>query len=275
MHTIDLGAGVAMPALGLGTWPLTGAACTSAVASALALGYRHIDTAESYGNEDAIGRALAEARLPRGSLFLTTKITKANLGGEALGPALARSLERLRTDYVDLLLIHWPASEVKLTETLEAMARERTAGRARRIGVSNFPVALMQDAVEAGAGPIAVNQVEYHVWLSQRRVLGFARTHGIAVTAYSPLFQGGLASEPALARVGAKHGKTPAQVALRWLVQQERVAAVPKAASPENQRLNLDIFDFALDADDLRSLAVLAGAKRLIDPAGAPAWDPE
>ncbi|MBI1775295.1 MAG: aldo/keto reductase [Proteobacteria bacterium] len=274
MEWLDL-KGVKMPALGLGTWPLTGEACTRAVIGALELGYRHIDTAESYGNEAAIGAALAAASVPRAELFLTTKLTRDHLGGSAVAPALAASLERLRTDYVDLLLIHWPRPDIPLAETLSAMASVQARGLVRRIGVSNFPAALMRDAVEFAKVPIACNQVEYHVLLSQRLVLAYARQHGIAVTAYSPLIQGQLTDHPVLGQIGSRHGKTPAQVALRWLIQQQGVAAVPKAASPENQRRNLDIFDFALDGDDLARLAALSGRKRLINPAWAPTWDPE
>jgi 2,5-diketo-D-gluconate reductase B len=273
MLFVDL-LGAPMPSIGLGTWELRGGEGERAIARGLELGYRHIDTAESYGNEEAVGAAIAAAGVPRQQLFLVTKLTSTSHGLSGPKPALARSLERLRTDYVDLLLIHWPSPNVGVGDTLGAMMDLQSQGLVRRIGVSNFTVALMREAVETGA-PIACNQVEYHLGLSQRRVLDYARAHHIAVTAYSPLIKGDLAKSPVLAGIGAKYGKTPGQIALRWLIEQPGVGAIPKAASLANQKLNLDLFDFALDPQDKAALDSFGPTRRMISPAHAPAWDPE
>lgn len=272
MITIDL-QGHAMPALGLGTWQLTGGACERAVQQALDIGYRHIDTAELYGNEAEIGRALAASSVARKSVFITTKIWSNHLRARDVGPALETSLRKLRSDYVDLLLIHWPNEAVPIGETLGAMRKLQAAGKALLIGVSNFPVQLMRDAVETHEVPIACNQIEYHVRLDQRPVLDYARRHNVAVTAYCPLGRGQLVKHPTLVRIGTKHGKSAAQVALRWLVQQDRVAAIPKSASAANLRANFDIFDFALDAEDLSAIAALSARERIVDLSGGPAWD--
>ena len=272
METLAIGA-AAMPVIGLGTWQLEGAACERVIACALELGYRHIDTAERYGNEAAIGRALRASGLARPALFLTTKVWMNNLAGARIGPAVEASLDRLQTDHVDLLLIHWPEPAVPLGETLEAMMRLKEAGRTRAIGVSNFPVRLMREAVETVGAPIACNQIEYHVHLGQAPVLDYARAHGIAVTAYSPLAKGRVREDPVLAGIGRKYGKNPGQVALRWLVQQAGVAAIPKASSPENLAANLALFDFALDAADLAAIAGLDHRRRLTQLPWAPEWD--
>ncbi len=248
---------MSMPALGLGTWQLRGSACTTAVGKALELGYRHIDTAEMYGNEAETGVAIAASGIPRSEIFVTTKLWRNHLGAREVGPALAASLKRLRTDYVDLLLIHWPSADTPLAETLAAMAAERAAGRARAIGVSNFPAPLLREAIERHGAPIACDQVEYHVRLDQGPLLDYARARGVAVVAYSPLGQGGLARDRVLAGIGAKYGKTAAQVALRWLVEQPGIAAIPKASGESNLRRNLEVFDFALDAQDREVIAAL------------------
>jgi 2,5-diketo-D-gluconate reductase B len=259
--------------LGLGTWQLSGAACERAVRWALDIGYRHIDTAEMYGNEGEIGRSLAAAKVPRESLFITTKVWTNHLRARDVGPTVEGSLRKLRSDYVDLLLIHWPNPSVPVGETLGAMQQLKTAGKARAIGVSNFPVALMHEAVEVLRMPVACNQVEYHVRLDQRPVLDYARRHGIAVVAYCPLGRGRLVDQPVLAAVGRKHGKSAAQVALRWLIQQPGVAAIPKSASERNLRANFEIFDFALDAEDAAAINGLRAKERIVDMGIGPTWD--
>ncbi len=272
MLTIDL-RGALMPALGLGTWQLSGGGCERTVRQAIEMGYRHIDTAEMYGNEAEIGRALAASKIDRKSVFITTKIWTNHLRARDVGPTAEASLRSLRTDYVDLLLIHWPNEAVPLGETLDAMRRLLESGKTRAIGVSNFPVRLMREAVETHKAPIACNQVEYHVRLGQKPVLDYARAHGIAVTAYCPLGRGRLIDHPLLARIGKKHGKSASQVALRWLVQQPGVAAVPKASSERHLRANLEIFDFALDAEDNQAIARLSANDRIVDLGGGPEWD--
>jgi 2,5-diketo-D-gluconate reductase B len=272
MDTIDL-QGRPMPVLGLGTWQLSGSACERAVRTALDIGYRHIDTAEMYGNESEIGRAVAAGSVPRDKLFITTKIWTNHLRARDVGPTAEASLRKLRTDYVDLLLIHWPNPSVPIGETLGAMQKLAAAGKARAIGVSNFPVALMREAVETLNAPIVCNQVEYHVRLDQRPVLDYARRHRLAVVAYCPLGRGRLVDHPVLSRIGHKHGKTAAQVALRWLIQQPGVAAIPKSASEQNLRTNFEIFDFALDGDDLAAIAGLRAKERIVDMGVGPTWD--
>lgn len=272
MLTLDL-QGRPMPALGLGTWQLSGMACERAVRTALDIGYRHIDTAEMYGNEAEIGRALTAASVPREALFITTKIWTNHLRARDVSPTLDASLRKLRTDYVDLLLIHWPNPSVPVGETLGAMQKLRSAGKASAIGVSNFPVALMREAVEKEKAQIACNQVEYHVRLDQRPVLHYASRHKIAVVAYCPLGRGRLVDHPVLSRIGRKYGKSAAQVALRWLVQQPGVAAIPKSSSERNLRANFDIFGFALDRDDLAAIDGLRAKERIVDIGSGQDWD--
>jgi 2,5-diketo-D-gluconate reductase B len=265
--------GVSIPALGLGTWRLSGREGGDAVRAALEIGYRHIDTAQMYENESDVGAALKASGVPRGEIFLTTKLWSDSLRKARVPVAVEESLRRLKTGYVDLLLIHWPNPDVPLAETLEAMREVQRQGKARLIGVSNFPVAWMREAVERCGAAVACNQVEYHALLSQRKVLNYARTHGMMVTAYSPLARGQLVNHPVLERIGQKHGKSAGQVALRWLMEQENVAAIPKAAHAENARRNFAIFDFTLDAEDMRAIDAINGDGRQINPAFAPQWD--
>lgn len=263
-----------MDRLGLGTFRLSGEACERAVEQALALGYRHIDTAEMYGNEEAIGRALAAARLPREEVHITTKVWWENLTPEGVRRALGRSLERLGLDYVDLYLIHWPAPGMNLGAVLETMMALRAEGRVREIGVSNFPTALLREAVEGIGAPLVCNQIEYHVLLDQSRLLSCARAHGLFVTAYCPLAQGRLAEHPALAAIARKHGASPAQIALKWLLDQENVAAIPKAGRRESQKANLEAWSIILDEEDRAAIRALPKDQRFVSPPFAPAWDP-
>jgi 2,5-diketo-D-gluconate reductase B len=269
MPTIET-AHLAMPKLGLGTWALKGADCARAVAEAIGLGYRHIDTAEMYDNEEAVGQGIRDGGIPREELFVTTKVWWTNLADPA--SALAASLERMRLDYVDLFLIHWPNPAIPLAPTLAAMAVLKERGLARAIGVANFPAALLQEAVATSA-PVACNQVEYHVMLSQEPVLRVARANGIAVTAYSPLGKGGLVDDPALAEIGRRHGATGAQVALAWLLEQEGVAAIPKSGRVENMRANLAALDLRLTDADRAAIARLPKNRRFVNPAWSPVWD--
>jgi 2,5-diketo-D-gluconate reductase B len=268
--------GARVPALGLGTWQLDGRACYDAVRQALELGYRHIDTAQMYGNEQEVGRAIRESGIARGEIFLTTKLAPRNLAAAAARRSTEESLRRLGTDHVDLLLIHWPSSEVPLKETLGAMAALRQAGKARHLGVSNFTVKLLEEAVAVrAAADLLCDQVEYHPFLSQRAVLAAVRAHGMMLTAYTPLARGGVARDRTLAAIAHKYGKSPAQVALRWLLDQEGVAAIPKASSRVHLAANLDIFNFTLASEDRAAIDALGGARRLVDPGGwSPRWDP-
>ncbi len=274
MNCPSVGAnGMTMPKLGLGTWKLSGASCTDAVRRALDLGYRHIDTAEMYGNEAEIGAAQAQASVARDKIFLTSKVWLEHLAPDALTSALEASLRRLRCDYLDLYLIHWPAPGMNLAASLGAMMRARAAGKIRHIGVSNFPVALLREAVEVIGAPIACNQVEYHVLLGQRAVLEYARAHDIVVSAYCPLAQGRLGEHPVLDQIAAKHQISAAQVALAWLLAQESVAAIPKAARAESQQANLAALAVRLDAADHAAIAALPKNQRFVNPGFAPPWD--
>ncbi|MGH2351294.1 MAG: aldo/keto reductase [Chloroflexota bacterium] len=259
LPTGPAGPGQQMPTLGLGTWQLRGAACEQAVRTALDLGYRHFDTAERYGNEPEVGAAIAGSRVDRSEVFVTTKVSQDHFRAADMRRAADDSLRRLGMDYVDLYLLHWPNNAVPLAETVGALNEVAAEGKARAIGVSNFSVSLMREAAALSAAPIACNQVEYHVLRPQQGLVEHARAAGVAITAYSPLEKGRLAGHPVLARIGAKYGKSASQVALRWLVQQHGVAAIPKATREPNLRANFEIFDFSLDGGDLREVAMLAG----------------
>ncbi len=265
--------GIRLPELGLGTWRLAGEEGQKAVESALELGYRHIDTAEMYGNEVMVGAAIAASGVPRKEIRLTTKVWWTNLAPPAIRSAIATSLEKLRTDYVDLYLIHWPAPEMDLPAALGAMMRLREEGLARAIGVANFPRALLRTAVEEIGAPIACDQVEYHALLDQSKLLAYAQARGIPIVAYCPLAQGRLAANATLAAIAAKHGASPATVALAWLLGQKGVGAIPKSARPEGQRDNLAACDLALDAADLAAIAALPKNVRCVNPSFALAWD--
>jgi 2,5-diketo-D-gluconate reductase B len=265
--------GLRMPKLGLGTFRMTGPDCTTAVLGALELGYRHIDTAEMYGNEADVGAALAQTPVARGDIHLTTKVWHENLAPAAIRRALETSLGKLRTDHVDLYLIHWPSPGMDLGAALEMLVALKSEGLARQIGVSNFTVALMTQAVEEIGAPISCNQVEYHVLLEQEAVLAYARSKGIAVTAYCPLARAGLSAFPAMEELGRRHNATPEQVALKWLLDQPGIAAIPKASKPANQQANLDALKLTLDEHDRAAIATLPKHERIVDPAFGPAWD--
>lgn len=263
--------GARIPALGLGTWMLSGTACAERVEEALRMGYRHIDTAQMYGNEADVGRAMSRSGIDRGEIFLTTKLALENLRHAEVLASTRASLSRLQTDYVDLLLIHWPSEEVPLEETLGAMLELRDRGRVRHLGVSNFPPARLERAL--AHAPIVCNQVEYHPYLSQGVLLATLRGHGLALVAYSPLARGRVARERVLQQIGDAHGKTPAQVALRWLVQQPAVGVIPKAASSRHLNENLRIFDFTLSSPEIARIDALHRGERLVDPGWAPEWE--
>lgn len=262
--------GTRVPKLGFGTWQLTGDACAESVQDALELGYRHIDTAQMYENEQQVGRGIAASGIARDDIFLTTKVWWDNLDHDRCIASTEASLSRLGTDYVDLLLIHWPSPDVPLAESLDAMQELQRDGKARHLGVSNFTPELLEEAVRRA--PVVCNQVEYHPFLGQDDVLSAVRENGMMLTAYSPLAQGEVNDDPVLAEIASNHGATPAQVALRWLTRQDRVAAIPKAASAEHRRANLASLDLELDSDEMRRVSDLDRGRRLVDPEFAPDW---
>jgi len=292
-----------VPALGLGTYQLKGDTCREGVRHALDLGYRHIDTAEMYGNEAAVGQGLQDADVDRDAVFLTTKVWHTHLAPGDVRTAAEASLRKLQTDYVDLLLIHWPNASVPLEATLDAFLDLHDEGKTRHIGVSNFPPALFRRAL--GHAPVFCNQVEYHPFLSQQPLLEIAREHDVLLTAYSPLAQGDVlrrdistrralkalrrngspstriveaaqnlfgTGPSVLKSLGEKYGKSPAQITLRWLVQQDHVAAIPKAARATHRAANLDVFDFELTDAEMHLIHGLAQGDRHVDPHFAPDW---
>jgi diketogulonate reductase-like aldo/keto reductase len=232
--------------VGLGTWRLTGASCRRSVETALELGYRHVDTAQEYDNERQVGDAIRNSEVDRDDIFLTTKLGKGNRGHDAVHRSIEESLAKLGTDHVDLLLIHWPNLITPLGGTLSAMNDLVESGAVRYIGVSNFDHDRLARARELSEHPIAVNQVQYNPYWPQAKLLDYCRIHDVLVTAYSPLAHGGVLDDPVLEAIGTRHGKTPAQVAIRWLVQQPGVVTVPKATSRQHLEENLDVFGFEL-----------------------------
>ena len=265
--------GISLPRLGLGTFRLQGDACRTAVESALGLGYRHFDTAEMYGNEDAIGAAIAASRIPRKDLHVTTKVWHENLAPDAIRRAFDASLKKLRLDQVDLYLVHWPSRNMDLPAIFETLMKLKQEGRTRAIGVANFTTALLKTVVEEIKAPIACNQVEYHVMLDQTRLRKYLDAKSIPLVAYCPLAQGRVASEEVLTAIGRKHNASAAQVALKWLLDQDGVAAIPKASRVESQQANLDALKVQLDDADRKAIAALPKDKRCVNPGFAPAWD--
>jgi 2,5-diketo-D-gluconate reductase B len=265
--------GIKLPRLGLGTFRMQGEACRAAVESALAVGYRHIDTAEMYGNEDAIGAAIAAAGVARKDLHVTTKVWNENLAPEAIRRAFDTSLKKLRLDHVDLYLVHWPARNMNLPAMFETLLRLKEEGRTRAIGVANFNIALLKTVVEEIKAPIACDQVEYHVMLDQTPLRKYLAAKAIPLVAYCPLAQGRAASNETLAAIGRKHGASAAQVALKWLLDQDGVAAIPKASRAESQKANLDALNVGLDDEDRQAIAALPKDRRCVNPGFAPAWD--
>ncbi|WP_375784514.1 aldo/keto reductase [Bradyrhizobium sp. Pha-3] len=265
--------GISLPQLGLGTFRMQGDACRAAVESALGLGYRHIDTAEMYGNEEAIGAAIADAKVARKDLHVTTKVWHENLAPDAIRKAFDTSLKKLRLDHVDLYLVHWPSRSMKLPAVFETLMQLKEEGHTRAIGVANFTTALLKTVVEDIKAPIACNQIEYHVMLDQTPVRKFLAAKSIPLVAYCPLAQGRFATDATLAKIGSKHDATAAQVALKWLLDQDGVAAIPKASRAESQKANLDALKVKLDDDDRKAIAALRKDMRCVNPGFAPAWD--
>jgi diketogulonate reductase-like aldo/keto reductase len=261
-----------MPAVGLGTWPVEGEACRQLVAEAIDVGYRAIDTAQSYNNEAAVGAGIRDAGLPRDEIFLATKLWPDRLRAELVEPAVDESLDRLGLDFVDLLLIHWPNPDVPLAETLLAFDAVRKAGKARFIGVSNFTAALTREAAGVGV-PLLCNQVEFHPFLDQTKVLDAARAAGLSLVAYAPVARGLVAASPVLAAIGRKHGRTATQVGLRWLVQQPGVGFAAKASSRARLKENLAVGDFTLSEAEMAEISALADGTRVVDLSIAPEWD--
>lgn len=272
MNTL-LTQGISIPQLGFGTFRMPGGDCQPAVESALEVGYRHIDTAEMYQNEAAVGAAIAAAALPREALHVTTKVWHEHLGPGAIERALESSLAKLGLDYVDLYMIHWPAAGMNLPAALQVLEAQRQAGRIRAIGVCNFNLPLLRLAVEEVGAAIACHQVEYHPFLDQGPMLAYLRSQRIPLVAYAPLAQGRAAADPTLARIGSKHGASAAQIAIAWLLDQPGVIAIPKAQRRASQVANLQAVNLRLDDQDRAAIAALPKGQRFVTPPFAPRWD--
>lgn len=267
--------GAEMPAIGLGTWTLRGSQGKDLVQHALEIGYRHIDTAASYENEEVIGEAIRDSGVPREQIFLTTKVWWTDLAPADLERSAENSLKLLGVDYVDLLLIHWPNPEIPLAETVPALNRVRDRGMTRHIGVSNFTTRLLEEAVRLSEAPLVANQVEYHPYLDQRKVHSLCRANDMIMVAYCPIHRGGeLLQEPAVLKAASRHGKTPAQVVLRWHMQQEGVAVIPRTSRKERVAENAAIFDFSLDPAEMEEISQLrVQNRRMGDFSFSPDWD--
>jgi len=249
--------GAKIPLVGLGTWDLRGRACARVVEQALRLGYRHIDTAEMYENEREVGEGVRASGLPRNEVFVVTKVWPTHFAPRELLRAAKESMVRLRLPEADLLLLHWPNPKIPLSETLGALCMAKEAGLARHIGVSNFTVALLEEATRLSTEPLVCNQIEMHPFLDQSTIAAASRAHGMAVVAYSPIARGNAKNSAVLARIGQTYGKSAAQVSLRFLVQQQ-IVVIPRTSKIERLSENIAIFDFELTADEMAEIASLA-----------------
>lgn len=267
--------GANIPALGFGTFRMPDADVHRILPEALKLGFRHVDTAQAYGNEQAVGDVIKASGIARQEIFLTTKVWVDRVGNAAFIASVDESLAKLKADHVDLLLLHWPQSEMPLADRIGALNELRKAGKVKNIGVSNFSTALMAEAVKLSDAPIVNNQVEYHPYLDQSKVLEQAAKTGMSVTGYYLMADGAVPKDAVLQDIGAKHGKTAAQVVLRWAVQQKDVIALSKTATESRLPENFDIFDFVLSGDDMAAVHKLARPDgRIVDPGHlAPEWD--
>ena len=274
MHRVNAN-GAQIPAIGLGTWTLRGAECTRMVETALDVGYRHVDTAIMYENEEAVGQGLRASPVPREDIFLTSKVWYTDIAAGKLQRAAEASLKRLCVDYLDLLLIHWPNPRIPLADSIGALNAVRRSGLARNIGVSNFTLPLLAEATAISEAPLACNQVEYHPYLDQSKLLAACRAAGMAMVSYCPIYRGGpLFLEPAVVAAAQAHGRTPAQIVLRWQIQQDGVVAIPRTTRSERLAENLAVFDFALSDAEMAALSRLRSAnERICDFDFSPKWD--
>ena len=265
--------GAKIPAIGLGTWELRDRLCARVVEQALRLGYRHIDTAQIYENEREVGEGLRNSHVRRDDVFVTTKVWTTHFAPNELERSTKESLVKLRISEIDLLLLHWPNPHVPLAETLGALAHVKKMGMARHIGVSNFTVALIEEAVALCSEPLVCDQVEYHPYLDQTKVREACANHGLALVAYSPIAKGAIKNDEVLVRIGRTHQKSATQICLRWLVQQN-VVVIPRTSKVERLSENIGIFDFELSDDEMQQIFALGSAKgRLTDFGFAPKWD--
>jgi len=265
--------GARIPLVGLGTWDLRGKVCARMVEEAIKLGYRHIDTAAMYGNEAAVGEGLRASGVKRDEVFITTKVWQSDLRAKDFERSARASLANLKLDAVDLLLIHWPNPSVPLKETIGALCKMKREGVARHIGISNFTVTLIEEALKLSTEPLVCNQVECHPFLDQSKVIAATKKRGMAVVAYSPIARGQAKGDALLAKIGKAHDKTATQVCLRYLVQQQ-IVVIPRTSKSERLKENFSIFDFELSAAEMQEIFSLAHPSgRIVEWGGAPQWD--
>jgi len=265
--------GAEIPAIGFGTSSLGD--CGEIVATALKVGYRHIDTAWKYGTERGVGEGMRVSGVPRSEIFLTTKVSHEFLRADDFARSVDESLKTLGVDFVDLLLVHWPNPEIPLSEPIPALARAKRQGLTRHIGVANFNIAMLDEAIRLCPEPLVNLQAEYHAHLDQTKLIEACRRRGLIFTAYCPLGRGRLLRDPVLADIAARKGRPLAQIALRWLVQQGNIIPIPRSSNPARMAENLGVFDFALSEEEMKRIAALKRPdSRIADPVGrAPAWD--
>lgn len=267
--------GAAIPRLGLGTWQLRDEVCERTVAAALRLGYTHVDTAQGYGNEEAVGAGIAASGVPRERLFVTTKVRPDRLGDGDLQRSVEESLQKLGVAQVDLLLLHWPNPAIPLAGSVRALNAVKRDGLVRHIGLSNFTSGLLEEAWRLTREPLVAEQIEYHPYLDQTRMRGALRSHAMALIAYCPIALGKVVGDPVIEAIAAAHGRTAAQVTLRWLVQQDGIAAIPRTSRVERLSENLAVFDFALDDAEMARMSALArpGSRLVNEPQWVAQWD--
>ena len=265
--------GAEIPAIGFGTSSLGD--CGEIVATALKVGYRHIDTAWKYGTERGVGEGMRVSGVSRSEIFLTTKVSHEFLRADDFARSVDESLKTLGVDFVDLLLVHWPNPEIPLSEPIPALARAKRQGLTRHIGVANFNIAMLDEAIRLCPEPLVNLQAEYHAHLDQTKLIEACRRRGLIFTAYCPLGRGRLLRDPVLADIAARKGRPLAQIALRWLVQQGNIIPIPRSSNPARMAENLGVFDFALSEEEMKRIAALKRPdSRIADPVGrAPAWD--
>lgn len=272
MQTVDAG-GAKIPIIGLGTWDLRGRTCERMVAEAIRLGYRHIDTAAMYDNERAVGEGLRASGVRRDEVFVVTKVWQSDLAPRDFERSTKNSLANLKLDQVDLLLIHWPNPRIPLEGTIEALCKMKREGLTRHVGVSNFTVDPIARAAKLSTEPLVCNQIECHPFLDQSKVIAASRKQSMAVVAYSPIARGSAKNDKLLTRIGKAHGKTAAQVCLRWLVQQG-IVVIPRTSKSDRLKENFSIFDFKLSGDEMTEIARLANPEgRIVNWSGSPRWD--
>jgi 2,5-diketo-D-gluconate reductase B len=267
------GHGARIPVLGLGTMTLKDSVCVEIVEAALHLGYRHLDTAQNYGNEREVGEGLRASGVPREDVFLTTKVWFNRLAPGDLERSVDESLERLKLPWVDLLLIHWPNAQIPVADSIGALCKVKRDGRAKHIGVANYTVAMIDEATKAASEPLAALQIEAHPYLDQTKILAAARRLGLAVVGYCPLARGKVPADAVLQRIGRAHGKTPAQVSLRFL-EQQRIVPIPRTSKRERLAENLGSLEFKLTDAEMAEIAMLTRpGSRIVSPPQAPQWD--